>query len=59
MRKPGRDDYKDSGQPLPYRAESDVDKVVGRKRFTNRTDPHKLEEYPLAKIYGWKITSRE
>ncbi len=50
--------YTDSGQPLPYREESDVDRVVGKKRKSNREDPRGLEQYPLAKIYGWKITSR-
>lgn len=64
MRKPGDDErYKDSGQPLPYRAEADVDRVVGKRRLTNRIDAKdprgKLEDYPLAKIYRWQVTSRE
>lgn len=60
MPKPGRNEelYTDSGLPLPYRAEADVDRVVGKMRKTNRSDPRGLENFPLAQIYGWKITSR-
>lgn len=59
MRKSGEGErYKDSGLPLPFRDETDVDRVVGKKRKSNREDPRGLERYPLARFYGWKITSR-
>ena len=59
MPRVGDDRYKDTGQPLPYRAETDVDRVLGKRRKINTNDPNKLESYPLAKLYHWKIASRE
>jgi hypothetical protein len=51
-----RTDYKEPGQPLPYRAEADVDRVVGKRRKTPASDPHHLESFPLALVYNWRLS---
>ena len=56
--KPDEDKYKDSGQPLPYRDDTHVDRALGKPRG-KIVDVHKLAEYPLAKLYGWELRGRQ